>query len=290
MTRTIARLRLRATRQLIVVAWVALPYCLVGSRAAAQATPPTHALRWGPVPDVTITAGGADVWIATETFKPYLATSRCRWCNVDSLDARVRDALVWRDTDAADTLSDVTGFYLLPVAAVGLDALAAAHDGVRGNVGEDTVLIAEAGVVAANVTQLTKMLVGRERPFVHTLAPDRKPLTDQPSDNNLSFFSGHTAEAFALATAWGTVGTMRGYRWAPMAWGVGGAVAATTGYLRIAADKHWLTDVVVGAVVGAGIGFAVPFFFHSAVDDPTPRTSAATAQRAPVLPAVTILW
>jgi len=39
-----------------------------------------------------------------------------------------RDALVWRDTDAADTLSDVTGFYLLPVAAVGLDALAAAEN------------------------------------------------------------------------------------------------------------------------------------------------------------------
>jgi membrane-associated phospholipid phosphatase len=277
-------------RRLIALAAAALPLCLAGAPAAAQEGPQSNALRWSPVLDLTMAAGGADVWLATETLKPYLAPSRCRWCDVGPLDASVRDALVWRDTASADTLSNVTGFFLMPLAAVGLDALAAAHDGVRGNVGEDTVLIAEAGVVAANVTQLTKMLVGRERPFVHALSPDRRRLTDQPSDNNFSFFSGHTAEAFALATAWGTVGTMRGYRWAPLAWSVGGVVAATTAYLRIAADKHWLTDVVVGAVVGAGVGFAVPFIFHSGVDGPAPRTTAAAARRTPVLPAMTILW
>jgi membrane-associated phospholipid phosphatase len=85
---------------------------------------------------------------------------------------------------------------------------------------------------------------------------------------------------------------MRGYRWAPLAWSVGGAIAATTGYLRIAADKHWLTDVVVGALVGAGIGFALPFVFHSAVADP-PAGVTSSGLRAPVLPAgtaMTFLW
>lgn len=275
-------------RRLIAVAGTAFSLCLARTPAAAQPAQP-HPPRWSPALDVTITAGGADLWLATETFKPYLAPSRCRWCNVDALDAGVRDALVWRVTDAADTISNVTGFVLMPFAAVGLDALAAGHDGARGNVGEDLVLIAEAGVVAANVTQLTKMLVGRERPFVHALASAQKTRTREPADNNLSFFSGHTAEAFALAAASGTVGTLRGYRWAPLAWGVGGVVAATTAYLRIAADKHWLTDVVVGAVVGGAIGFAVPFLFHSAVDD-TIRASSASAPRTTALQAFVVLW
>jgi membrane-associated phospholipid phosphatase len=97
--------------------------------------------------------------------------------------------------------------------------------------------------------------------------------------------------AFALATASGTVATMRGYRWAPVVWSVGGVVAAVTGYLRIAADKHWLSDVVVGAVVGAGVGFALPYLFHSAEDAPAPAARAAL--RTSPLPAaggLTLAW
>ena len=235
-----------------------------------------------------MTVGGAAAWIASEVLKPDLAPSHCRWCSVDSVDAGVRDALVWRDTTAADTMSNLAGFALMPLVSVGFDSLAAAHQHALGNVPEDALLIAEAGVVAANVTQLTKWLVGRERPFVHALQPEEKPRTVQPSDNDLSFISGHTAEAFALAAAAGTIGAMRGYRWAPLAWSVGGAVAATTGYLRIAADKHWLTDVVVAMVVGIGIGVAVPYVFHSAIDDPA-RRSASSAVRTQAVPAVTAL-
>ena len=85
---------------------------------------------------------------------------------------------------------------------------------------------------------------------------------------------------------------MRGYRWAPLAWGVGGAVAAVTAYLRIAADKHWLTDVIVGAVVGAGIGFAVPYVFHSAIDEPTRASSGTPLSGAPrpAGPTMTFAW
>jgi membrane-associated phospholipid phosphatase len=266
----------------------ALALCLVVAPAAAQPAQ-VHALRWDPAIDVTVTAGGAAIWLTSELLKGELAPSRCRWCGVDAVDARARDALVWRDTNAADTASDVTGFVLMPLASVGLDALAAAHEGALGNTGQDALLIAEAAVVAANVAQLTKMLVGRERPFVHALSADEKPRTAHPSDNDLSFFSGHASEVFALAAAAGTVGTMRGYRWAPLAWGVGGAVAVTTAYLRIAADRHWLTDVVVGALVGAGIGFAVPYFFHSAVNDPAGASTAASL-RATVLPAWSLVW
>jgi membrane-associated phospholipid phosphatase len=280
-------------RRRVTIARTILSLCLATAPATAQEPAKLHELRWDPALDLTVTASGAALWIASEILKRDLAPSNCRWCNVDSMDSRVRDALLWRDTSSADTISSVTGFVLMPLATVGLNALSAAHQGAVRNVPEDALLVAEAGVLAADVNQLIKMLVGRERPFVHALPSQEKPLTAHPSDNNLSFFSGHTTEAFALASAAGTVGSMRGYRWAPLAWGVGGAMAATTAYLRIGADKHWLTDAVVGMVVGAGIGFAVPYVFHSAFDDTPRATPSSAALRASALPAgteMTFTW
>jgi membrane-associated phospholipid phosphatase len=260
--------------------------------AAAAAQTRSRELRWDPALDVAVTAGGAALWLASELLKEDLAPARCRWCRENTVDAGVRGALVWEDTASAAWISDVTGFFLVPVAAIGLDTLAAAHESALGNVPEDTLLVAEAGVIAADVNQLTKFLVGRRRPFVDRLPPEENVATRAPADNNLSFFSGHTAETFALAAASGTIGELRGYRWAPAAWGVGGAFAAVTAYLRIAADRHWLTDVLVGAVVGAGIGIAVPYFFHPALDDST-RASVSTALRMPAPPAgpsMTLAW
>jgi membrane-associated phospholipid phosphatase len=267
---------------------VVSPVCLGGRVASAQSAQ-VRDLRWDPVADAAVTAGGATLWIGSELLKPQLAPSHCRWCSANAVDSGVRDALVWRDTGTAATLSDVTGFILTPVAALGLNALASAHDSALRNVGQDTLFIVEAGIIAADVTQLTKFLVGRERPAVHALPQDEKARTRHPADNNVSFFSGHTSEAFALATAAGTVGTMRGYRWAPLAWIVGGAAATTTAYLRIAADRHWLTDVVVGAIVGAGIGFAVPYLFHSAEDDPA-RASTMAPLAVRWVPAMAFAW
>jgi membrane-associated phospholipid phosphatase len=267
----------------------ALVAVLVGSPRLANAQ--VRDLRWDPALDVSVTAGGAALWLASEALKGDLAPSRCHWCSVDPADAAVREALVWRDTGSANLLSDATAFVLLPLAAVGLNALAAAHEGASGNIPEDALLVAEAGVVTADLNQLTKMLVGRERPFVHALPPEQKPSTGSPSDNNLSFFSGHSSETFALAVASGTVASMHGYQWAPVVWGVGGVLAATTAYLRIAADRHWLTDVLVGAVVGAGIGFTLPYVFHSAKDDsPTATTGAALRAPALPLPLMTLAW
>jgi membrane-associated phospholipid phosphatase len=275
-------LRIVELRRFATIAGASFVSSLASSPTLAQAQ--SRSLRWDPALDVTVTAGGAAIWMTSELLKPELAPARCRWCSVDRFDANAREVLLWRDTSAADTMSNVAGFAVVPLAAFGLNALAAAHDGGLGQVGEDSVLIAEAWVASACVTQLTKMLVGRERPFVHALPADEKALTAQPSDNNLSFFSGHSSEAFALAAAAGTIGTMRGYRWAPLVWTVGGLGAATTGYLRVAADKHWLTDVLAGAVVGGAIGFAVPFFFHPIEDRARPPVSDALfATRLPVL-------
>jgi membrane-associated phospholipid phosphatase len=260
---------------------------LLGSMACGQ----TRQLRWDPALDVSITSIGAAAWVATEVFERDLVLSRCRWCGVGSVDAGIRNHLVWRDTTTADRISDVTAFVLTPLAVLGLDSLAASHDGSVGDVPEDVLVTAEATVLAEDVTQLTKLLVGRERPFVHPLPTEHESGTDDPSNNNVSFFSGHTSEVFALATASGTVSEMRGYRYAPLIWSAGGALAMTTAYLRIAADRHWFTDVVAGAIVGAGFGFATPYLFHSEVAAlPTSGPPMMRPQTAPTTTLMIIPW
>jgi membrane-associated phospholipid phosphatase len=86
--------------------------------------------------------------------------------------------------------------------------------------------------------------------------------TGAPEDH-LSFWSGHTTTAFSAAAAAGYVAQMRGYHSWPWVYAVGFTAAGAVSYLRVAGDKHWMTDVVVGAVVGTGVGFLVPWLHQA---------------------------
>jgi len=76
------------------------------------------------------------------------------------------------------------------------------------------------------------------------------------------FYSGHSTFAFAMAVSAGTIASMRRYRLAPSIWATGMALAAATAYMRIAADRHYASDVTVGAILGSATGIAVPRLFH----------------------------
>jgi membrane-associated phospholipid phosphatase len=45
-------------------------------------------------------------------------------------------------------------------------------------------------------------------------------------------------------------------------WATGFSLAAFVGYLRIAADKHYMSDVLVGAATGTAAGVLIPLLFH----------------------------
>jgi membrane-associated phospholipid phosphatase len=182
----------------------------------------------------------------------------------------VRDALVWSNPHAAILPSNLGAMVFAPVAGAGLLALAAGHDDHLSNFGIDLLLVTQATAVAGTLNQLIKFAVGRRRPFATAGLPN--PDTRQgPADSNLSFYSGHTSLAFSLAASAGTVATLRRYRWSRVVWIAGGIVGAATGYLRIAADQHFLTDVLTGALVGTAVGVGVPALFHR------PRSGADAA-------------
>lgn len=214
--------------------------------------------------DVPVTFVAAAAWIVSELEKKHLGAATCRWCDesLNGFDARGRRALRWHNTGRAASLSTVTGFVLAPAAAYGLDWVAARRDGRSSNGPVDAILISEAMAIASDATQIIKFAAGRERPFVHVLPAGEKARTATPADNNTSFPSGHATLAFSVVTSSAEIATLRGYRYAPWIWRAGLPLASLTAYFRVAADRHYLSDVLVGAGVGSALGFAVPYLGH----------------------------
>jgi len=93
----------------------------------------------------------------------------------------------------------------------------------------------DAAVVNFTYTEVLKVAVGRERPN---------------GQDNKSFPSGHTSQAFAMASV-----AQQHYGWKI---GVPAyALAGLMGASRIHEDKHWLSDVVAGAGLGYIVGRTV---------------------------------
>ena len=259
--------------------------------STARAAPPRiERLGYDTRIDIAVTATGSLWLVAAELLKADLVPEKCRWCYrrsngdsaLNSIDGTVRRGLKWNDTASADGLSNALAFVAMPLAGIGLPAAAAGFDHELHYAPIDSLLIAEATIIAADLNQLVKFIFARERPFVHYLPHlpgGIQGLGDAPSDANLSFYSGHTNLAFALAASSGTVAFMRGYRLAPLVLGAQLASAFSVGYLRIAADKHYLSDVMVGAVVGGLIGTFVPLLLHGPSSaTPVSATTGSTGQ------------
>jgi membrane-associated phospholipid phosphatase len=258
----------------------------LGAAAATEAPAPRRpaTLRWEPRVDLPVTGALLAGWVGTELAKPALAPAACRWCEPNAFDTAVRRAFNPSLSPSASgvgpvaTASDLTGFVGLPLTMLGLDALLSWRDGtLLETMPVDVVLVAEATFGALAVTQLTKFLVARARPYSIDAGADLLAGGRDPNDARLSFFSGHTSFSFALATSAATVMTLRGYRHAWVAWVVGMPLAAATAVLRLAADKHWASDVLVGMAVGAGLGAGIPLLFHG-------RVSPSTSLRALPMP------
>jgi len=269
------------------VAAIAFAASLTASPVLAS-EPTVRELRHDTRVNVAVTAMGASWLIFSELLKPSLVPEKCRWCYrardgrdlLNPYDGWMRRRLLWKEPRTADVASSVIVGILEPSTQLGLMALAAGQDRSFSGFGLDSLIVAESTVVAAVINQIVQFGFARERPFVHYLprAPDPlRELTSSPSDDNLSFFSGHTTMAFAIATSSATVATLRGYRLAPLLWGTGLTLAASVGYLRIAADKHYFSDVLIGAIVGSLVGVGMPVLFHSPKHEET-ESAQASAQ------------
>lgn len=154
---------------------------------------------------------------------------------------------------AAQKASDkfLLGSLLLP-ATLYLDQPA------RTDAGTVALISLESVLLTAGLTNLTKTLVKRPRPFVFN--PDVPLPKKIDTDARYSFFSGHTSltacMTFVTAKMYHDIYPESNAR--PYVWATAAIIPAVTGYLRIRGGKHYLTDVLVGYAIGAVVGVVVP--------------------------------
>lgn len=229
-------------------------------------------LEQGIAPAVGIAFFSTSVWLGLIAAQKDHAPRACRVCSSNALDEKAR-ALRWGRPGLANTLSNI-GLALTPGWALGSLAVSGAADSRASSV--DVLLVVESTAVAMMLNQLVKFEVARARPDVHHGLVARGGAED-----NLSFFSGHTTWGFASAVAAGSVASLRGYRGAPAVWAGGLVFASATGWLRIGADRHWLTDVLTGAVIGTVAGAVIPRL-HLVSPSPSPAAAASAVSASPV--------
>lgn len=227
----------------------------VGMPALAQQQTATDPYRLAWKTDLPLVLGGG-LGIGTsfvlDKNKPTLTTDQINALNAN--DVWVIDRFATQNWSLpAQKASDFCMF-----GAMALPVVLLADPSVRKNIPEVGLMVFETYLCTSALTNLTKNLVHRNRPFVYNpaVAMDKK----LDSDANRSFFSGHTS--LTAASTFMTAKIYSGYHpnstYKPYIWATAAAIPALTGYLRVKGGKHYLSDVIIGYLVGAGIGILVP--------------------------------
>lgn len=161
-------------------------------------------------------------------------------------------------SETADVLSDALLWSVVasPFAASAIDAALGEPENRERAFFDDTLVSLEAIAATALLTAAIKVAVRRPRPL--TYDPTMSKLERFEGDARLSFPSGHASLSFAAATvlALTLFEAHTGLVARAPAILVHGA-AATVAALRIAAGKHFLSDVLAGASLGVAVGLVV---------------------------------
>jgi membrane-associated phospholipid phosphatase len=128
----------------------------------------------------------------------------------------------------------------------------------QSSVAEIGLRSAEAIAISAAATYMLKGIAGRNRPYVNNLDSDHFGLgSGFGSGGHTSFPSGHSTAAFALASVVASESKIHwphAARYVPfVAYGAATAVAVA----RVYSDKHWASDVFLGAGIGTLTGLGV---------------------------------
>jgi membrane-associated phospholipid phosphatase len=204
---------------------------------------------------------------------------RCGWCSTNAFDERARTALRASDPKIPSKASDAFAYAVIPAGALAALMTPAILEKKHDWIWQDAWIAANSAILTLGVAEGIKKISARQRPAFHYGVQSKTAAAEKPWDENLSFFSGHTAVAFSVASSASTIAFLRGYKSAPYIAAFGGAAALTVGLLRISADMHWCSDVLAGAAAGTLIGAALPLLFHGRI----PKSPVAVTGVSPVV-------
>ena len=251
------------------VAWAVSVVCLVGFLAG-----PAIAASLGPSGTTGISLGqgltsGHDVGLSPDYFLSYgpdlarVVISPVKWTPSDWVRfmavASLASAVADRDTDiqawiqrnrtkGMDRLARIgeplgNGRYVLPTLG-----LTYCYGRIFGDerAQRASLLSIESVLVSGAVTGGIKYLAHKRRPFETAPGEDDIPWSGPGlNSKDVSFPSGHTTIAFAVATVMAT--EYKDHRLVrPLVY----TAASLVGFSRLNSNSHWLSDVIMGAAIG----------------------------------------
>lgn len=133
----------------------------------------------------------------------------------------------------------------------------------------DAVVFGEALAFSSALDLMVRSLQVHPRPYVYgTVAPIADRLAGEASG---SFYSGHANAAFLAATYLAYTYPIRhpDFEYSGWLWAGSLGTATAVASLRVAAGKHFPSDVIVGAIIGSGFGWTfAKIHLHGATEKP----------------------
>jgi membrane-associated phospholipid phosphatase len=227
-----------------------------GRAAAAEDESSAYRLSFElDVPLILVAGGVASSYLFIDEAPPPACAPLCDKSNVNRFDRWLAGhySPTWNTVGNVATISTLV---LVPAAVI------AGEPSRAGLV--DLLVVGETVLVSSAIQVTMGYAVTRPRPRLYS---DEAPL-DMRNDSNAgrSFFSGHAADCLAGTLAATTALRRTGHRtlsWVTLAVGLAGS--AMVGASRVASGGHFLSDVLVGYAVGAGVGIAVPALHTSRI-------------------------
>jgi membrane-associated phospholipid phosphatase len=222
---------------------VSLP--LAAQQASTPAPPPPYRVTWA---GLTATAGAGLATALPAVLGLPRGAPPCAPCDPAGLPGIDRWAVGYRGRTAAPA-SDVL---LAGVAVFGGAASVLGVSAERAR-GDAAVYISALGWTGA-ATEWLKVAVHRSRPVLYG---SDAVAAAHSHESRMSFPSGHTSMAFAAATSYLVMARRQHLPHAGRNAALLYAGAAGVGVLRVAAGRHFPTDVAAGAILGTGVGWLV---------------------------------
>jgi membrane-associated phospholipid phosphatase len=264
--------RSRALAAIVVTLAALLLHAPVAHAQQATTGTTQHRLNWRwhrfGVVDYAVTAVLVASYLTVEFAVP--PPTEPNWRGGILFDESLRDEMVAKSRagrDRAAIVSDVLTLAPQAIAAIDTVIVPLVFDNGNFDVATRMALIDIQAIATIGLfSRGGHRFVARER-------PDVAPCTTDGGYNGLclggryaGFPSGHAASAF------GGAGLVCAHHARLPLYG-GGApdvlvcvaamgMATTASVLRITADRHYMSDVIVGTTLGVGVGFLWPFFFH----------------------------
>jgi membrane-associated phospholipid phosphatase len=273
------------------------------SPALQSAAQSTNITKKGPEPDTTKwrwsratpaeyagTALAVGVTLFSEAV--YGEPERAGWTAHNDFDEGVRNALRLQGRsarDAANTAGDALMGTLIAAPVVDAFATLGIRDRRWDALWQTEILNLESFTFTGLVASVVENSLRREKPFVRNCGQGS---CEDDDDHNRSMPSGHVAFAFTgaglLCTHHAFLSLYADPAAERAACGISLGLAATTGVLRIMADRHYATDVVAGSLVGLFSGFVLPRLLHYSRSAPA-GPGAGTPNDATIMKQVTIV-